>query len=106
MRVSEGTRSRPPEVASSHFKNNRKDFLETHFLGIGETLLQGTAGDGAVFSPTGGAQLNASASQAPDEVKNIATVKYYFPYPPNASYVTSTVVDNLSTQRGTASPYQ
>jgi hypothetical protein len=57
------------------------------------TLLEGAAGDGPVFSPTGGAQLNASASQAPEEVKNIATVKYYFPYPPGASYVTSTVVN-------------
>jgi hypothetical protein len=57
------------------------------------TLLEGTAGDGPVFSPTGGAQLNASASEPPDEVKSIATVKYYFPYPPNVGHVTSTVVN-------------
>jgi hypothetical protein len=60
---------------------------------IQATLLDGTPGDGPVFSPTGGAQLNASSSQPPSDVKNVATVKYYFPYEPNAIPVTATVLN-------------
>ena len=57
------------------------------------TLLDGTPGDGPVFSPTGGAQLNASSSQPPSDIKNVATVKYYFPYEPKAIPVTATLLN-------------
>jgi hypothetical protein len=57
------------------------------------TLVDGTAGDGPVFSPTAGAQLNADPSQPPGDVKNFATVKYLFPYAPGAIPVTATVLN-------------
>jgi hypothetical protein len=57
------------------------------------TLVEGTAGEGPVFSPTAGAQLNADPSQPPGDVGNFAKVKYRFPYAPGRIPVTATVLN-------------